>query len=157
MRKHIIIIALIYLFLGITLASLFSYGHVQFFSLNSSFFSYSSVINDDSSFFQKASDFYGIYRNFFAQFDINPLFSLFTIVSSLSFGYGLLKSKEWARKLGFVIIALNAFSSVYAIFNNNVSAVIIIQLGLTAYMWWALTSPETKRLMKTGTEENQVV
>lgn len=155
MKKHIIAIASIYLFLGTTIAILFIYGHIQFFSLNSSLFSESSVINEDS-FFQKAISFYNIYRNFFEQFDINPLFSLFTIVSSLSFGYGLLKSKEWARKLGFVIIALNAFSCVYAVFNNNVSPVIIIQLGFTAYMWWVLNSEETKRLMKTETDENSL-
>ena len=156
MRKHIIAIASIYLLLGTTIAILFINGHIHFFSLNSSFFSEPSVINDDYSLFQKASSFYNSYRNFFEQFDINPLFSLFTIISSFSFGYGLLKSKEWARKLGFVLVALNAFSSIYTIFYNSISAVAIIQLGLAAYMWWVLTSEKAKNLMKPELDENSL-
>jgi hypothetical protein len=126
----------------------FVYGHLEFFSVYSSLLSERSAFDGNLSVFQKLNSFLNVYFDFFGQFGINPLNSLFVISSSLSFGYGLLKSKEWSRKLGFLVIFLNIFSSLDAMFFGAVSFAVIVQLGLCAYMWWILTSDEAKGLLK---------
>lgn len=150
MKKHLIIIASIFILLGTTLGILFVVGHINLFSAGAEVFPDNSVLNADRSTASKWVGYFNAYMEFFAQFGINPLFSLFTIGSSISFGYGLLKRREWARRIGFVIIALNVFSSLYAIFGGFVSGIHILQLALAAYMWWALTSEETKSLISAG-------
>ena len=148
MRKHIIVLASIFIFLGMFLGILFVNGHLEFFSISTSLLSERSAFDGNLSVFQKLSNFLNVYFEFFGQFGINPLNSLLVIVTSLLFGYGLLKSREWSRKLGFLIILLNTFSSLYAMFTGTVSLAVIIQLGLCAYMWWILTSDEAKSLLK---------
>ncbi|MDQ4122394.1 MAG: hypothetical protein M3209_13225 [Acidobacteriota bacterium] len=149
MRKHIFVLASIFIFSGTVLGILFVYGHLEFLSLSSKLLSERSALEDNLSIFQKLNIFLNVYLDFFGQFGINPLNSLFVVATSLLFGYGLLNSREWSRKLGFLIIFLNTFSSLYAIFFGFVSSAIIIQLGLCAYMWWILTSDEAKSLLKT--------
>ena len=148
MRKHIIVLASIFIFLGMFLGVFFVYGHLQFFSISTNLLPDRSALDGGLFVFQQFSHFLNVYFEFFGQFGINPLNSLFVILSSLSFGYGLLKSRDWSRNLGFLIISLNAFSSLYAIFTGAVSVVVIVQLGLCAYMWWILTSDEAKSLLK---------
>ena len=148
MRKHIIVLASIFIFLGMLLGVLFVYGHLEFFSISSNLLSERSTFDGNLSVFQKLNNFLNVYFEFFGQFGINPLNSLFIISSSLSLGYGLLKSRDWSRNLGFLIIFLNIFSSLDAMFFGAVSFAVIVQLGLCAYMWWILTSDEAKGLLK---------
>ena len=148
MRKHINFLAAIFIFLGTVLSVLFVYGHLEFFSVSSNLLSERSALDGNFSFFQRLGNFVNVYFEYFGQFGINPLISLFLIVLSLLFGYGLLKSRKWSRMLGFLIIFLNTFSSLYAIFFDIVSFAVILQLGLCAYMWWILTSNESKSLLK---------
>ncbi|MGI8470141.1 MAG: hypothetical protein ACR2N3_17000 [Pyrinomonadaceae bacterium] len=160
MKKHIIVIASIFIFLGTTIGIFFIYGHLQFLSVSSMLFadvnsSGGSVFDDNFSFLHRWRGYFNVYMNFFGRLGINPPTSIFTIVSSIAFGYGLLKLKEWARKLGFVIIALNVFACVYSIFNGFISWTIIVQLGLCAYMWWILTSSEVKSLIQTSKEKGE--
>ncbi|HEX8566814.1 MAG TPA: hypothetical protein VF648_14315 [Pyrinomonadaceae bacterium] len=149
MRKHIIVLASIFIFLGMFLGVFFVYGHLQFFSISTNLLPDRSALDGTLFVFQQFSHFLNVYFEFFGQFGINPLNSLFVILSSLSFGYGLLKSRDWSRNLGFLIIFLNAFSSLYAMFTGAVSFAVIVQLGLCGYMWWILTSDEAKSLLKT--------
>jgi hypothetical protein len=148
MRKHIIVLASIFIFLGMLLGILFINGHLEFFSISTNLLPERSVLDGSLFVFQQFSHFLNVYFEFFGQFGINPLNSLFVILSSLSFGYGLLKSRDWSRNLGFLIIFLNTFSSLYAMFTGAVSFVVIVQLGLCGYMWWILTSDEAKSLLK---------
>lgn len=148
MRKHIIVLASIFIFLGMFLGVLFVYGHLEFLSISSNLLSERSTFDGNLFFFQKLGNFLNVYFEYFGQFGINPLNSLFVISSSLSFGYGLLKSRDWSRNLGFLIIFLNTFSSLYAMFTGAVSFAVIVQLGLCGYMWWILTSDEAKSLLK---------
>lgn len=147
MRKHIIALASIFIFLGAGLGFLFIQIHLEFFSLSSNLLPERSVLDDNLFVFRQFSSFLNIYFEFFGQFGINPLNSLFVIATSLLFGFGLLKSKDWARKLGFLIMLLNAYSSLYAIFVGDVSFAVVLQFGLCAYMWWVLTSDEAKSLL----------
>ncbi|HEX8399521.1 MAG TPA: hypothetical protein VF644_18950 [Pyrinomonadaceae bacterium] len=149
MRKHIIVLASIFIFLGMFLGILFVYGHLQFFSISTNLLPERSMLDGGLFVFQQFSHFLNVYFEYFGQFGINPLNSLFVILSSLSFGYGLLKSRDWSRNLGFLIIFLNTFSSLYAMFTGAVSFTVIVQLGLCGYMWWILTSDEAKGLLKT--------
>ena len=149
MKKHIIFLASIFMFFGIDLGIMFIYGHIQFFSLSSTLFpDNSSVLDGSFSFLQRWLDYFKFYFDFFGQFGINPLYSLLTVMSSILFGYGLLKSKEWSLKLGFIILILNTYSSFYAFYLGIASLTVIIQLGLCAYTWWVLTSSETKSILK---------
>lgn len=148
MKKHLIIIASFYLLSGLVIGILFIYGHLHFFSAYADLLTDGSVLDGNLSFLERWKHFFDVYMAYFAQFGINPLVSLLGIVSAILFGYGLLKSKEWARKLGFLLIAVNVFSSIHAVFNFGVSGSHLIQIGLSAYMWWVLTAEETKRLMK---------
>jgi ABC-type glycerol-3-phosphate transport system permease component len=148
MRKHIIVLASIFILLGTFLGILFVNGHLEFLSISSSLFSERSALEGNLSVFQKLGNFLNVYFEYFGQFGINPLNSLLVIITSLLFGYGLLKSRNWSRNLGFLIILLNTFSSLYAMFIGAVSLAVIIQLGLCAYMWWILTSDEAKGLLK---------
>ncbi|HEX9931158.1 MAG TPA: hypothetical protein VGB02_21690, partial [Pyrinomonadaceae bacterium] len=107
MRKHIIVLASIFIFLGMFLGILFVYGHLQFFSISTNLLPERSKLDGSLFVFQQFSHFLNVYFEFFGQFGINPLNSLFVILSSLSFGYGLLKSRDWSRNLGFLIIFLN--------------------------------------------------
>ena len=148
MRKHIIVLASIFILLGMLLGFFFVYGHLEFFSISTNLLPDRSVLDGSLFVFQQFSHFLNVYFEFFGQFGINPLNSLFVILSSLLFGYGLLKSRDWSRNLGFLIIFLNTFSSLYAMFIGAVSLAVIVQLGLCAYMWWILTSDEAKSLLK---------
>lgn len=148
MRKHIIIIAIIFLFLGISMAAIFISVNMQFFSVSSSLFAQSSVTDGNLSFFSRWYENFNIYMNFFKRLGANPLVGLYTIISSIVFGYGLLKSKEWARMLGLALTAINAFISIYELVTGKVSVAIILQIALCGYMFWVLTSKETINLMK---------
>src|SRR5215813_12865080 len=104
MKKHIIILAAIFLFFGITLGILFIHAHILFFSISSKLFEESSVIDTSSSIFQRWLDDFRIYMNYFGKLGANPPLALITIITSITFGYGLLKYKPWARILGFVLL-----------------------------------------------------
>lgn len=148
MKKHINVLASIFIFVGMTLGFMFVRGHLEFFSICSSLLQERSALDGNLWVFQRLANFVNVYFEYFGQFGINPLISLFLIVSSLLFGYGLLKSRNWSRMLGFLIFALNTFSSLYAIFFDVVSSAVIVQLGLCAYMWWILTSDGAKNLFE---------
>ena len=148
MKKHIIVLASIFIFSGLFLGSMFIYGHLEFLSAASRFQPESSALDGSFSFLNKLGSFIFFYFDWFGQFGINPLISLFVIVTSFLFGYGLLKSKTWSRKLGFLIVFINAFSSLYAVVNGYVPLTIVVQFGLCAYMWWVLASDEAKGLLK---------
>lgn len=148
MRKHIIVLASVFIVSGMFLGSMFIYGHLEFLSAASGFQPESSALDGSFSFLNKLGSFITFYFDWFGQFGINPLISLFVIVTSFLLGYGLLKSKDWARKLGFLIIFINTFSSLYAVLNGFASLTAIVQLGLCAYMWWVLASDEAKSLLQ---------
>lgn len=148
MRKHVIIIALIWLVIGITGGLSFIIGHIYFLSISSTLFVEPSVLDTNLSFLQKWGENFNVYMDFFAEYDINPLISLMTIIRSIIFGYGLLKSKEWARKLGFLMIAIDFLASIHGMVQVRTSILFILQIVLCGYMWWILTSPETIQLFR---------
>jgi hypothetical protein len=148
MKIHLKIIAYLYLLLGgFMLVSQIS-GFYIFFT--SSLFRFdSSVLDTSISFFDRLSDNYHRYLEFLAMHDMtgtDALASIIWVVLLLFFGVGLLKLKDWARKLGFVIIALNIFAFCLAIYSNYLSFPYAIGILFTFYMAVVLSSEKTKNL-----------
>lgn len=146
MRIHLKIIAFISLFFGAFLLLGFILGHYAFFT--SEFFSWdSSVLDGSFSFFDRIGNVFKKYREFFGLYGINPLLSLLWIIFLLALGIGLLKNKEWARKLGFIFIALNIAAFGLAIYDGNLYFGHILQMLFTFYLTFVFTSPKIKEIL----------
>lgn len=152
MKTHLKIVAIASLLFGYVIAYGFISGQILFFSV---------VYKRDISVFDNGisafTNFLNQYLRFFNEYGIawwGLLISLLWIGILLSFGHGLLKHQEWARKLGFVIAGLNIFS----FFAETISGLVTLQysflIGFTGYMLWVLLADESKKLCnKTGDEK----
>ena len=153
MKIHLKIIAYLYLLLGgFMLVSQIS-GFYIFFT--SSLFRFdSSVLDTSISFFDRLSDNYHRYLEFLAMHDMtgtDALASMIWVVLLFLFGIGLLKMKDWVRKLGYVIIALNIYSFCMAIYYDYLSFAYVIGILFTFYMAVVLSSEKTKHLFANET------
>ncbi len=148
MKIHLKIIAVLHLLFAVFLLVSQIVGFYIFFT--SSLFRFdSSVLDTSSSFFDRISDNYDRYIEFLAMHDItgtDVLTSIIWILLLLSFGLGLLKLNEWARKLGFLMIALNVYSFCTAIYYDYLSLSYVIGIIFTFYMAVVLSSEKAKKL-----------
>lgn len=138
MKKHIIFLAVIHLLIGIFVSVMLLVSHYSFVSSLSDVGG--SVVGGE--IFNRRG-IYDKYTEFFGMYGITPLsnlVSLFNAVASVSFGYGVLKYKEWARLLGLVLAGVGLLAALYNFFEDAYSTTFFIQSALSAYMFWVLSS-----------------
>jgi hypothetical protein len=142
MKIHLKIAAAASLLFGYVIAFGFLSGQILFFS---TVYKRENSVLDDGSAFQ---NFIKKYLEFFNEYGIDwisLLFSLLLIVLLISFGHGLLKYREWAKKIGFLIVAFNVFSFFADTVNGEVTLPYVLHIGFTGYMLYLLASNETKK------------
>lgn len=141
MKKHTIIISTIYLFLGTTMLAVVIESSFEYFlATNTNFFD-NSVFSGGESFGEKLWAYYQKYNEYFQ--GLSPISSSIYAIGLVAFGYGLLKYKEWARKLGFVFVALSVWAFVCDFtITSNLSVTNTIDIMLSSYVLWTITSKE---------------
>jgi Flp pilus assembly protein TadD len=148
MKIHLRIIACLQLLLGGFMFVSLILGHYIFFT--SGMFKFeSSVLDTSLSFLDRLSDNFQQYLQFLAFNDMDGtdiLENLVWVILLFTFGIGLLKLKDWARKLGFILIALNIITFGSAVYYGYLSLPYVIEIIFTFYMAVVLSSEKTKNL-----------
>ncbi len=145
MDKHIKILGAIYIFIGGLLALSVISVHLRIFS-SGDFFDYSVMSKDFG-----ISRFFGRYVELLNLYGIglaSVISVLLTILSSLAFGIGILRrgSCFWAAYLGFLLALVGVISTALS-FSTDRIAISLLQILLSAYTFWVLSSKEMKRQM----------
>ncbi|MEP6924856.1 MAG: hypothetical protein ABI954_10360 [Pyrinomonadaceae bacterium] len=154
MKIHLKIIAFIHLFMGCGLLATIIFVTSQYFLVMGKSYE-SSVLDADATYFQQLVSQCNFYADQYQHFSratamsgFKPLYGLIMASVAIGFGIGLLKYKEWARKLGFVIIALNILEFAQAVANSELTILHILVIGLTGYMLWTFLSEDVRNICK---------
>ena len=142
MRKHIIILAILWLLLGYLLGATVISVHTYLLP---------EVIDAARSVTAGRGPIYQIYMNQFARYGIYPsdlLMALWTVGTAIAFGHGLLRYKEWAWWLGLLLAAINSVSTIWSISSGGSLPVIGAQAGLCIHTLWVLLDEDVKNIFR---------
>src|SRR5918912_3744129 len=146
MRKHIAILAVIWLLLGYSLGAIVIWVHVRL--LPEGINAPRSVMGDRASVYQ-------IYINQFAKYGIYPsdlLRAFATVGTAIACGHGLLRHKKWAWWLGLLLGAFNSVATIWSIFNGGSLLVIVASACLSMYTIWVLLDDDVKDIFRVKVE-----